>query len=180
MTSVEWSHVRRVVALDPWPSVALALHDGTTQRLDPRWPTDRTEFAAELQDALNRSALKATGGWSDAPSACFEPCGGAPPSSDPYRGEPLTSQSNPGFADVALMRLRASLLLPGSALATEVALTRSHLYARRRVGWGRIPVETLRVRIDGPLYVFGRRAWLWLPWDGPVRRALDTRLSRDL
>ena len=70
---------------------------------------------------------------------------------------------------------------PWSVRGSEVLLTLEHAYVRTPRGVARVPLDSLRQRIDLPqlrLYVFGRRTVLALSErvGCPVQDALDLRL----
>jgi len=178
---IPWNLVRRITAVDPWPRVRLdwlAEHGPAVRELRPD-DTDAGSFS-ELMESLVSDARRYAPaeavhpGWTAWPDTSWERAARFPTEPD-HGGAYRTSARDEVDRVVAHRRLVTVLDFlfrwvapaPWRTQVAEVAVTRQHVWVRRRDGtvW-RVPRGALRDvrRIQGGQVrlTFGRRTQLWL------------------
>lgn len=181
---VPWRGLRRICAVDPWPSLHVEWQDGTVRRQhriefdpDQRRAAEAglVRLFAEAERRLPRGVER---GWLDHPVVGWEPVDrfpheldgqGAYRSSARDQADPVIAQrSTKNLLEAVLCWLAARAAFGWNDQAREVAVTERWVYVRRRDGsaW-RVPrtAKRLCLRTEGgdPVVIFGRNTALLLP-----------------
>lgn len=204
-----WRDLISVEPVDPWPSVLLEWKTrhllGSTpssgsssgvsrSRVGPsKDPEGFERRVARLVELVReRAPLLAREGWLAYPSVSWElvpfwPGEGPTNASPSYRTAParpievVAHRARAGSLHTILQWLVSSPDRPFRRMICEMAVTREHLYVRRRDGESqRLPLATLRGRRGGEdaIYVFGRSTEVLVGdrSECPVAKHLDERL----
>ncbi len=152
-------------------------------------------FAAMVEQLLalaeEHASERVHRGWLDIPERLPEevdtlPEGEAVGNAGVYRTSErvVARRPRPGAWSIVTTWLASSPEKPWRSTTRDIVMTERHIYAR---SWGgrafRVPLTTLRVRLEGPygdaVYVFGKRNFVVIPRDEKcaVQKRLDARLD---